>query len=173
MLAVRARFSPDDGTVWNETPFPSGQYTCRCSPYRPAESRQGSGAYIDRREDGMGLCTEEIVVPDAEKCKDHRDVPVRGSLTEVPVHGVSAFEELTEMVKAREQAIESPIADQREYLPPTQSQNTNILSAAMPNFLTASRCRYGDKCFFICASSLQPQETICVQYGRSSSSPEW
>src|SRR5690606_23021256 len=36
------------------------------------------------------------------------------------------------------QAIGSPMADHREYLPPTQSQNTNILSGSIPNSATAS-----------------------------------
>ena len=36
-------------------------------------------------------------------------------------------------------AIGKPIADHNEYLPPTQSQNLNILSALIPNFSTSIR----------------------------------
>ena len=47
------------------------------------------------------------------------------------------------------------MADQREYLPPTQSQKTNIFSGAMPNFRTsASLVEIATKCFSICASSI-------------------
>src|SRR5713101_1149809 len=34
-------------------------------------------------------------------------------------------------------AIDRPIADQREYRPPTQSQNSNILCVSMPKLLTS------------------------------------
>ncbi len=34
--------------------------------------------------------------------------------------------------------VESPIAESKEYRPPTQSQNPNILFESMPNFSTSS-----------------------------------
>jgi len=78
MLAVRARFSPDDPALsGKKLPSLSGQYTCHCSPCRPAESRQGTDAYTDRTEEWHGSLPRRIVVPDAEKCQDHRDVPVK------------------------------------------------------------------------------------------------
>src|ERR1700690_1396994 len=51
-------------------------------------------------------------------------------------------------------AIERPIALQREYLPPTQSQKTNIFERAIPNFTTSvSFVDNATKCLAICAGS--------------------
>ena len=50
-------------------------------------------------------------------------------------------------------AIESPIGDHNEYLPPTQSDMVNILSVLIPNLLTASLLlEIATKCFLIASS---------------------
>ena len=47
-------------------------------------------------------------------------------------------------------AIDKPIDDQREYLPPTQSHKTNIFSGWIPNSITASELlEIATKWFFI------------------------
>src|SRR6266542_2948006 len=51
-------------------------------------------------------------------------------------------------------AIDRPMALQREYLPPTQSQNSNILFLSIPNFITSfSFVERATKCLAICFSS--------------------
>src|SRR5690606_41311652 len=52
------------------------------------------------------------------------------------------------------QAIGIPIADQREYLPPTRSQITNIFFVSIPNSATASALvERATKCLATAASS--------------------
>jgi len=69
----------------------------------------------------MSLCTERSVLYQMTRSQDHRMCSVRGSLSEVPFHGVSALREAPEMSKAEEQAIEDRSLTE-EYLPPTQSR---------------------------------------------------
>src|ERR1041385_6664384 len=46
------------------------------------------------------------------------------------------------------QTIDKPIEDQREYLPPTQSQNTNMFSGAIPKAATSlALVETATKCF--------------------------
>src|SRR5690242_18916554 len=53
-----------------------------------------------------------------------------------------------------DKAIDNPMADHKEYLPPTQSQNTNMLAGSIPNLVTSfSLVESAAKCFLIWASS--------------------
>lgn len=48
--------------------------------------------------------------------------------------------------------MDNPMADQKEYRPPTQSQNLNMLAESIPNSTTAFvLVDKATKCFAICA----------------------
>jgi len=54
--------------------------------------------------------------------------------------------------KPIDKQMERPIADQREYRPPTQSQNANMFASAIPNLVTASvLVERATKCLATCA----------------------
>ena len=50
------------------------------------------------RQDGMGLCIPEIVVPDAEQCHYHREILLQRGIPEVGIHRMCAGQQTPEVV---------------------------------------------------------------------------
>ncbi len=89
------------------------------------------------RQDGLGLSTEEVDVPDADQSQQGRQVLLERGVLEVEIHLVSSEQSCSKLSKPMTMAMERPMADQREYRPPTQSQNLNMFSLAIPNSVAA------------------------------------
>ena len=101
MLAVRARLSPYDrpGLIRGLPAFSVNTFAIALH-ISLLEVRREPVHVLVIRQDRMGLCSKEIVIPNAEQGKDDRDVPVERRFPEVPVHGMRAFKQFPEMIKA-------------------------------------------------------------------------
>ena len=157
VLPVGARLAPDDraGLVCRPA-CRRGRRTCRCSPCRPAGSRRRSGACTGRTAGSPAVWAPKKLL---------YQMPIRPSITGRFFSSGAVRKcwsiawppssNCSKLSMPMETAIDRPIADQSEYRPPTQSQNSNMFFVSMPNFVTSfSLVERATKCLATCVDVL-------------------
>ena len=112
------------------------------------------------RQDRERLRAEEVPVPDPDEAHEHRAGSPRSgrSGSARPSRGIPRASRVNcsgpiAIIRQR------PIAESKEYRPPTQSQNPNMFAGSIPNSVTsASFVDTATKCFAMAASSPSDRE---------------
>lgn len=102
----------------------------------------------------FGFSPEEVVVPDTNQRKQHRQVFLRCGGGEVFIHRMRAGEQLNKVVEADGEDDRQADSGPQRVTPPTQSQNSNMFAVSIPNSLTAfPLVDSAAKCFATCLLS--------------------